>query len=194
MMKTADVGAAVRRVEALLQRRPEMGLQDDEPVTAHWDGGTRVVSTHANGTQVVTDMPGQLGGSGEQVTPTWLLRASLASCAVTRIAMAAAAEGIQLTVLQVEATSRSDARGIFGMAAGEDATVPAAPRDVRLHVRLAAPGVPGARLRKLAEGCAPCSPVSAALRDAVPVAVDVDIDEDSGAAHRAGSDPGGGVS
>jgi uncharacterized OsmC-like protein len=60
-------------------------------------------------------MPSEVGGSGDQVTPGWLFRAGLASCAATRIAMAAAAEGIELATLEVRASSRSDTRGLLGM-------------------------------------------------------------------------------
>ena len=74
-----------------------MGMHDDAPATARWRGGTRVVTSHANGIEIPTDMPGELGGSGDRVTPGWLFRAGLASCAATRIAMGAAAEGIELT-------------------------------------------------------------------------------------------------
>lgn len=106
----------MRRASTVLRRRPDAGLSDDAPASARWDGGTRVTTGHANGTQVLTDMPTELGGGGGLVTPGWLVRAGLASCAVTGIAMAAAAEGIELTSLEALASSRSDLRGAFGMA------------------------------------------------------------------------------
>ena len=80
-MGAQDIAAALRRVEAVFMRRPEAGLHDDVPVTARWDGGTRVVARHTNGTHVTTDMPVEIGGTGDQVTPGWLFRAGLASCA-----------------------------------------------------------------------------------------------------------------
>jgi uncharacterized OsmC-like protein len=166
----------MRRVEAALRRRPEIGLHDDAPASARWDGGTRVVASHANGTQVLTDMPGELGGSGDQVTPGWLLRAGLASCAATRIAMAAATEGIELRTLEVLARSRSDTRGLLGMADAEGAPVHAGPRDVQLLVRISAPGVSPERLRALVEDSQRCSPVPCALEEAVPVALRVEVE------------------
>src|SRR5438552_3676240 len=96
-----DIAAAMQRVEEVLRRRPDAGLHDDAPATARWQGGTRIVASHANGTQMQTDMPDELGGSGERVTPGWLFRAGVASCAATRIAMAAAAEGVALDTLEV---------------------------------------------------------------------------------------------
>ena len=95
-MAAQDIAAALQRVEAVLRRRPEPGLHDDAPATARWQGGTRVVTQPCQRHAVPTDMPGELGGTGDHVTPGWLFRAGLASCAATRIAMAAAAERIEL--------------------------------------------------------------------------------------------------
>ncbi|HEX2789122.1 MAG TPA: OsmC family protein [Steroidobacteraceae bacterium] len=174
-MTTQAIAAAMHRVRAVLQRRPATGLHDDAPAAARWQGGTRVVSSHANGTQLSTDMPGELGGSGDQVTPGWLFRAGLASCAATRIAMGAAAEGIELATLEVLASSRSDLRGIFGMANAEGDTVQAAPCEVQLLIRIAARGIPPDRLRALVEDSYRCSPVPNALVNAVPVALRIDV-------------------
>ena len=74
-MAAQDLAAALERVQSVLRRRPETGLHDDAPATARWDNGLRVVSHHANGTQVPTDMPSEFGGTGDHVTPGWLLRA-----------------------------------------------------------------------------------------------------------------------
>ncbi len=175
-MTTQDIAAAMQRVEAVLQRRPEVGLHDDAPAAARWESGTRVVASHANGTQVPTDMPGELGGSGDRITPGWLFRAGLASCAATRIAMGAAAEGIALATLEVLASSRSDTRGLLGMADAQGEPVCAGPSDVRLHVRISAPGVSSQRLRTLVEDGCRCSPVPNALQNAVPMALHIDVD------------------
>ena len=175
-MTTQDIAAAMQRVEAVLRRRPEIGLHDDAPATAHWESGTQVVASHANGTQMLTDMPGELGGSGDQVTPGWLFRAGLASCAATRIAMGAAAEGIELATLEVLASSRSDTRGLLGMADAEGELVYAGPQDVQLLVRISAHGVSSERLRALVEDSHHYSPVPNALQNAVPVALRIDVD------------------
>ena len=144
-MAAPNLAAALQRAETVLRRRPETGLHDDAPATARWGGGTRVVAIHANGKQVLTDMPSELGGSGDQVTPGWLVRAGFASCTATCIAMAAAAQGIELEALEVLAGSRSDARGLFGMAGADGEPVSAGPRDMQLRVRISASGVSAAR-------------------------------------------------
>lgn len=168
-MSLQNVAVALRRVEAVLQRRPESGQHDDAPAAARWQGGTRIVTEHANGTQVPTDMPSELGGSGDRVTPGWLFRAGLASCAATSIALAAAAEGVALSLLEVQASSRSDTRGLLGMADPSGAPVYAGPGDLRLHVRIAATdGTPPPRLRALIEAGLRRSPIPNAVTSATP--------------------------
>jgi len=170
------ISGAMDRLATILRRRPEFGLQDDTAATARWEGGLRVVSRHENGTELVTDMPAELGGGGSQVTPGWLMRAGLASCAATRIAMAAAAEQIELAILEVSTTSRSDARGLFGMTDADGVPIDAGPRDVELNVRISAPGIAPDRLRALVEESHRCSPVSSALIHPVPVSLRIAID------------------
>jgi organic hydroperoxide reductase OsmC/OhrA len=176
-MTIEDIAAAVQRVESVLRRRPATGIHDDAPATAQWQTGLRVVARDANGAQFATDMPSELGGSGEHVTPGWLFRAGLASCLATRIAMGAATAGIELTSLEVLASSRSDARGLFGMADVAGEPVGAGPCDVQLLVRIAAAGVPAGQLQTLVEDSNRCSPISAAARNAVPVALRIEVGE-----------------
>jgi organic hydroperoxide reductase OsmC/OhrA len=175
-MTIEDIAAAVHRVKSVLKRRPATGIHDDAPATAQWQTGLRVVARHANGTQMVTDMPAELGGSGDRVTPGWLFRAGLASCLATRIAMGAASVGIELTLLEVLASSRSDARGLLGMADVSGEAVGAGPRDVELLVRIAAPGVSGETLQTLVKDSNRCSPISAAARDALPVILRIEVE------------------
>ncbi len=170
---TAD---AIRRVQSALQRRPDVARHEDGPATARWAGGTRVVAGHANGTQVPSDMPTELGGTGDLVTPGWLFRAGLASCAATSIVMAAAAEGIELSVLEVKATSWSDARGLLGMAGADGQPVFAGPGDVQLAVRITAGGVPPERLRALVQAAVGHSPIPSALQAATPLALRIDTE------------------
>ena len=175
-MATEQLAAALERVAAMLRRRPESGVHDDAPASARWEGGTRVVARHANGRQVPTDMPAEMGGSGDEVTPGWLFRAGLAACATTSIVMKAASEGIELSTLELRADSRSDARGMFGLPDADGEPVSAAPGNLRLHVRIAAPGVEPERLRALVDHGLRCSPIPGAVQVALPLAVHVDIE------------------
>lgn len=151
-MASHDIAAALERVQAVLTRRPETGLHDDASAMARWQGGLGVEAWHANGTRVQTDMPRELGGGGGHVTPGWFFRAGVASCATTSIAMAAATAGIELTALEVKASSRSDTRGVLGMADAAGERVYAGPLGLVLDVRIAAAGVDAARLHALVDG------------------------------------------
>lgn len=174
-MSASSIADALQRTRSVLQRRPETGRHDDAPATVRWDGGMRMVAGHASGTEVSTDMPTQFGGTGDQVTPGWLFRAGLASCAATSIAMAAAVQGIELTALEVHASSRSDARGLLGMPDEAGHRVFAGPGDVELLVKIAARTVSPERLRALVEDGYRCSPIPNAVENAVPVALRIEI-------------------
>ena len=171
----ADIAAAWRRAESVLQRRPGSGLNSDAPATARWEGGTRVVATHANGAQLRTDMGVSLGGDGADVTPGWLLRASLATCTATIVAMLAAVEGIELVSLEIAACSQSDLRAVFAMKNPDGSPVDPLPQALTLHVRIsAADSVPPARLRALVEESFRRSPIVSALLAPVPIELRID--------------------
>jgi len=174
-MSTADLAAALERARNVYRRRPDLGLHDDAPATACWTPGTRVVASHANGTRVETDMPSELGGTGDRVTPGWLFRAGLASCAATTIAMTAASEGIALTLLEVQVGSRSDTRGLLGIAQADGEPVSSGPQDMRLRVRIAAaPEVARERLRALVETACRRAPVLNAVTCAQPILLEIE--------------------
>jgi uncharacterized OsmC-like protein len=120
-------------------------------------------------------MPTELGGTGDQVTPGCLMRAGLAACTATRIAMGAAAAGIELTRLELRASSRSDTRGLLGMAESDGSPVSAGPQDVQLHVTIAAHGVPAEKLRALVEESHRCSPVPCAIQEETPVGLHIEV-------------------
>src|ERR1700754_874215 len=174
-MSAQYVADAMQRVEVVLRRRPDMGLHDDSAAVARWRGSTRIVTSHDNGIEVVTDMPGELGGTGDQVTAGWLLRAGLAACTATRIAMGAAAAGIELTKLELRASSRSDTRGLLGMTESDGSSISAGPQNVQLHVTIAANGVPAEKLRALVEESHRCSPVPCAIQEETPVGLHIEV-------------------
>jgi uncharacterized OsmC-like protein len=174
-MSAQYVADAMQRVEGVLRRRPDMGMHDDSPAIARWRGSTRIVTSHASGIGVQTDMPGELGGTGDQVTPGWLMRAALAACTATRIAMGAAAAGIELTTLELRASSRSDTRGLLGMTESDGTAVDAGPHDLQLHVTIAANGVPVEKLRTLVEESHRCSPVPCAIQNETPIGLQVEV-------------------
>jgi len=177
-MTAQDIATAIERVRTVLKRRPEAGIHDDAPAKARWAGGLRINATHPNGASVPTDMPTELGGSGDQVSPGWLFRAGLASCAATCIGLNAAAEGIELSSLEVVASSRSDLRGLVGLADAHGMPVSAASQDLGVVIRIGARGVAPDRLRELAERALRGSPIYTALQPAVPMALSIDVVSD----------------
>jgi organic hydroperoxide reductase OsmC/OhrA len=175
-MTVDHISKAMLRLREILVRRPSAGTYADAPALSRWTEGLRVVTRHADGLEITTDMPVEIGGSGDQVAPGWLLRAGLASCLATRIAMEAAAAGVSLTELAVLASSTSDVRGLLGMQDGAGVPVTAAPCEVRLEVKARASNATGERLETLIRDSVRCSPVSAALARAIPVALEVRIE------------------
>ena len=174
-MAAHDIARALERVRTVFQRRPGMGLDDDAPATSRWTDGLRMMSSHANGTQLPTDMPTEFGGSGDQVSPGWMLRAGFASCTATCIAMAAAEQGIELEALEVRVKSRTDSRGMLGMPDVDGTEVPAGLQDMQIIVKIAARGASPQRLRALVELNYQRSPMACALQGATPVALHIEV-------------------
>jgi uncharacterized OsmC-like protein len=104
------------------------------------------------------------------------MRAGLASCTATCIAMRAAARGIELQRLELVARSRSDTRGLLGMPGHLGEPVPAGPHDVQLFIRIEARGSTTEQLRSLVEESYLSSPVACALQAAMPVALQIEVD------------------
>jgi hypothetical protein len=92
--------------------------------------------------------------------------------------MRAAARGIELASLEVRAGSRSDLRGLLGMAGTDDKPVSAGPCDMQMHIRVSAHGVPAAELRILVEDGCHHSPMARAVEDATALAFHIEIDAD----------------
>lgn len=174
-MTEERIAAAMDRVSSALRRKPHAGLSDDAPATVRWVGGLRTVARSPVGAEVATDMPVAMGGDDTAATPGWLLRTALASCAVTRIAMEAAARGIALQTLEAQACSRSDLRGLVGLTEADGRPVPAGPVSMELRVRIGAPGVDAAVLRALVEATPGVSPVTCAVEQPLAVGLHIEI-------------------
>ena len=165
--------SALMRAHSVLCERPGTGPQNDPPAVAVWGGGTRVTARHPSGLEALSDMPTALGGEGAGVTPGWLFSASLAACATTRIAVDAALAGIELTSLEVRVETRSDLRGLFGLADEAGAPACVGPSDVCYQVAIAAENEGPERLRTLVEAACAASPNARALRPGIAVRVEM---------------------
>ncbi len=157
------------RARDAMQRKPSAALNEDSTAVAVWSGDLSTQVLHPSVSQLSTDMPSALGGTGGP-TPGWYFRAGVASCMVTSIAMEAALQGIPLTRLEVEAHSESDARGMLGTQG-----VPAGPLRFWLKVRIDSPGASDAQLRALVALADSRSPMTEGLRRGLPVALELEL-------------------
>lgn len=156
---------------------PDVALSQDKPAVATLEDGLRCRASGPNGATLVSDMPAGIGGGGAAPPPGWFLRAALANCDATVIAMRAAQLGIALSTLEVEVGSESDNRGLLGTVE----SAPAGPMIVSVTVRIAAAGAAEDVLRELVHWALEHSPVNDAVRRAVPVATVIEVEQPSGA-------------
>jgi uncharacterized OsmC-like protein len=105
------------------------------------------------------------------------MRAGIASCAASSLVMRAAAAGIELTSLEVVVRSRSDTRGLLGIAGDDGAAIDPAPREIELVYRLAARDASKERLEALVAESRRCAPVPAAILHGVPARMRVEIED-----------------
>jgi hypothetical protein len=106
-MPDSTICMAVKGVESALAQKPARGFQHDAPAQAVLTGGLGMQVRHPRGQALRTDMPTSLGGGGEEFSPGWLMRAGLASCTASVIALRAERLGIRLTRLEVTACGSS---------------------------------------------------------------------------------------
>jgi uncharacterized OsmC-like protein len=157
-----------------LSEHPEEARYTDSVATATLEEGLRFRVTGPQGEEVVTDMPTAVGGGGG-TSPGWLLRAAIASCAGSLIAMESDRAELALDSLSVEVDSESDDRGILGMEPG----VPAGPLSMRIRVAAAFGAGDGsdaeAAIRRGIERC----PVTDAVGRAIDVALEIQLGDEA---------------
>jgi uncharacterized OsmC-like protein len=164
------VGGLIRSLRQYLTANPERASQPDSAAVATTiDADLRCVIDGGDLT-VRTDMPSGLGGRGVFPSPGWYVRAGVAACAATAIAMRAAELDVALDRLQVTAQSRSDARGLMGMGA-----IDAGPESVSVHVEISAPGTSEDVVRDIVAYADANAPNSDAIRRAIPMSLTLEI-------------------
>jgi uncharacterized OsmC-like protein len=168
---STDIAATLKHAHRIFTERPGAARKASACAIATWTGGLRCEVAGPADERAVTDMPVVIGGQGEGCNPGWLMRASLASCAATAIAMRAAMRGIALDTLRIVVESESDARGLVGIEG-----VSMAMDNLRMSVRIAARDVDPATLRELATTVAKTSPVNATLCTGPDVTLDVTVE------------------
>jgi uncharacterized OsmC-like protein len=169
-MSNLQARDALQRVRQALLQRPGAARRATTPATAVWRDGLRCDISGPRGENASTDMPRSIGGQASAPNPSWLLRASMASCTATAIAMRAAMLGIELKLLEVSVHSEADARGLVGIDG-----VSTALSAMRMSIKIAADDVSEEQLRELAGTAESISPVSCTLRERPPIAVEVSV-------------------
>lgn len=164
-----SIRSAIEKASGHLAEHPEAAAATDAAATAVLEDGLRFRIAGPNG-DVVSDMSKTVGGGATAPTPAWLLRASLASCDATLVAMEAARDGVELTDLTVTVESDSDFRGVLGV---DDSTAPG-PLAVRVRIQLAAEGATEDQLREIVRRAESRSPVRDALARAVPMSTETE--------------------
>jgi uncharacterized OsmC-like protein len=161
---------AVEQATHHLAAHPEAASGPDAAATAVLEDGLRCRVESPAGA-VVTDMTKAVGGGESAPSPGWMMRAALAACDATIIAIEAAREGVGLEHLRVSVESDSDFRGMLGL--GDD--VRPGPLNVRIRIELSAPEASEEQLRAIVARAEARSPVGDAIAHAVPVRTEVEV-------------------
>jgi len=167
----SNVAEAIAKLTKVFTEQPEKAKTKNAPATAVFHEGLKFQVTGPAGENVLTDMPPPMGGAGSGPNPGWLLRASLASCNATVIAMRAAQLGISLKSLEVTVESESDNRGLLGL----DESVSAGIRNLRTKVKIGAEAASPAQLREIVAWGEAHSPVGCTIGRAPNAPTDVEI-------------------
>ena len=138
--------------------------------TARFAGGLRCEVTGPRGERLATDMPPGVGGQATAPNPGWHLRAAMASCTATVIAMRAAKLGVALTTLEVTVESEADQRFLLGT----DASVSSAFAGWRTSVKIAG-DAPRETLQDIVAWADAHSPVGCAVRAPSACSLQVEV-------------------
>jgi uncharacterized OsmC-like protein len=162
------IRTAIETASGHLTEHPEAAAATDAGATAVREEGLRFRVEGPKG-DVLSDMSKTVGGGATAPTPAWLLRAALASCDASLVAMEAARDGVELTELTVTVDSESDFRGVLGV----DDSVHPGPLAVRVRIQLAAGNATKEQLREIVQRAESHSPVRDALARAVPMTTEI---------------------
>jgi uncharacterized OsmC-like protein len=162
-----SIRTAIEKTSGYLREHPDEAKGTDAAATAVREEGLRFRVEGPKGA-VTCDMAESVGGGATAPSPGWLLRAALAACDATAVAMDAAREGIELSDLIVTVESETDFRGVLGI----DGSHPG-PSVVRVRVELAAPDATEDQLREIVRRAESRSPVRDAVARDVSVTTEV---------------------
>jgi uncharacterized OsmC-like protein len=170
-MSTTSISDALRRVGEVMTADPAKARTKGTPATARLLEDLRFEVTGPTGEGALTDMPAAMGGGSSAPAPSWLLRAALASCTASVIALRAAQTGVHLSALEITVESETDQRGMLGL----DETVTAALSSLRVSIRIGADDASPDDLRALVAWGDAHSPVASTVRRSPVTVLEVEI-------------------
>jgi uncharacterized OsmC-like protein len=162
---------ALEKLARTLAQQPDKARAKSVSATATLEAGLRVQVTGEHGERLASDMAPALGGGGSAPNPGWILRASMASCHATVIAMRAAQLDVALTSLEVTVSSESDVRGMLGT----DDGISAGLIGLRTLVRIGAQNAAADQLREIVQWADEHSPVGCTIRQSPNAAVEIEV-------------------
>jgi uncharacterized OsmC-like protein len=163
-----EIRVAIEKASDYLAENPDAATGTDAAATAVLEEGLRFRVDGPKGA-VNSDMSESVGGGASAPTPGWLLRAALAACDASTVAMEAARDGIELSELSVSVESDSDFRGVLGIDGGAHP----GPLEVRTRIEVAAPDGSEEQLREVIRRAEERSPVRDALAREVPMTTEI---------------------
>jgi len=169
-MSDPSIREAIERLSAAISADPAKARAKNASATARVTEGLRCEVTGPRDERAVTDMPAAMGGKASGPNPAWLLRAAMASCTATVIAMRAAKLGVALSTLEVKVESESDTRGILGL----DERVSAGLGVLRTTVRIGG-SAESQSLRELVAWADAHSPVGCTVRRAPACSLEIEV-------------------
>lgn len=169
-MSFANVRDAIGSLRHYFEQNPQKARKPNASATAIWTRGLRCEIEGPNGERAVSDMPDSMGGSASGPNPGWYMRAAIASCAATAIAMRAAIKGIELDSLKVHVTSNSDSRGLVGIEG-----VPTSLDGFKITIEIGAAEADAEQLRELAAWGEGHSPIGCTLRARPELPVEITV-------------------
>jgi uncharacterized OsmC-like protein len=170
-MSAKNISEAIEKTSRILAEQPQKAKSKNAPATARLLNGLRCEIKGPNGETLHTDMPPALGGAASAPNPGWVLRAAVASCTATTIAMRAANLGVDLTTLEVTIESDSDTRGLLGL----DDKISAGLSSLATRVKIGAADATADCLRELARWGDRHAPVACTTRIPPSFALEVEV-------------------
>jgi uncharacterized OsmC-like protein len=170
-MSTEHIRLAIESLKERFIKFPEKAVGPDSPALARLANDLSVTVEAPSGYSVTTAMPKGLAGTGEAPTPGWFMRAGVASCTATAIAMRAAELSVPIQQVEVAVESLSNNAGGFDIS--DD--IPAGPLETTMRITVASDVAPKEALEEIVRWAVEHSPVADALKRPIPLTVDVTV-------------------